>query len=66
MAWILPFKYLIFISCIDCEIICPMGIFPMCGSDGVTYSSTCGLKRQSCFNKKTGKDEISVKHTGPC
>lgn len=34
-----------------CNIACPKEINPVCGSNGVIYSSSCDMKRQTCGNE---------------
>ncbi|GFU04717.1 hypothetical protein NPIL_519981 [Nephila pilipes] len=45
-----------------CQETCSDVFAPVCGSDGVTYSSDCQLRMASCTKQK----RIFTKHQGPC
>ncbi|XP_054715535.1 agrin-like [Uloborus diversus] len=45
-----------------CQEICSDVFAPVCGSDGVTYSSDCQLRMASCTKQR----RIFTKHQGPC
>ena len=45
-----------------CPEMCPTVYQPVCGSDNVTYSSTCHLRQAEC----RGMMVIIVQHDGPC
>lgn len=45
-----------------CPFVCPLPIEPVCGTDGLTYDSSCHLKREAC-NKSL---QTTVLHAGPC
>uniref|UniRef100_UPI0040386C35 agrin-like n=1 Tax=Callospermophilus lateralis TaxID=76772 RepID=UPI0040386C35 len=46
----------------ECQQACAGAYDPVCGSDGVTYGSTCELEAMTCA---LGRD-IRVAHRGPC
>ena len=50
--------------CVECRIRCPAvtHLFPVCGSDGVSYKSKCHMYEQACSAGKT----LRVKHHGVC
>ncbi|XP_014399272.1 PREDICTED: agrin [Myotis brandtii] len=45
-----------------CQHACPRVYSPVCGSDGVTYGSTCELESAACVLGR----EVLVAHRGPC
>lgn len=45
-----------------CEETCTDMFAPVCGSDGVTFSSDCQLRMAACSKQK----RIFTKHQGPC
>ncbi|GFS34068.1 hypothetical protein TNIN_462951, partial [Trichonephila inaurata madagascariensis] len=45
-----------------CQETCSDVFAPVCGNDGVTYSSDCQLRMASCTKQK----RIFTKHQGPC
>merc|ERR1712096_178608 len=47
-----------------CERPCPMIYLPVCGTNGVTYSSECHFENALCGHPS--KDAFTVAHKGPC
>ncbi|VDQ07869.1 unnamed protein product [Trichobilharzia regenti] len=45
-----------------CSEPCPQVVSPVCGSDGITYDSTCHLERTACQKMR----EIHVLYSGEC
>ena len=46
----------------ECPLVCDRSYSPVCGSDGMTYSSQCGLNLYSC----QAKLKLWVAHEGKC
>ena len=47
---------------IDCQKVCNVDTFFVCGTDGRTYSSQCELKKAACRNDLI----ITVDYEGKC
>jgi len=47
-----------------CERPCPMIYLPVCGTNGVTYSSECHFENALCGHPS--KDAFTIAHKGPC
>ena len=46
---------------VQCETVCTSDLFPICGSDGITYKNHCLFKVATCFNPK-----MKLRNHGPC